>query len=124
MITIEAKIQKFEEVYTKLKGMLHLSDEVMIRLNNKFFESVSLTLTQLSEAIATSNYELIEMLAHSIKGSAGSLCYAEISDITETLEKHAHVKEDYAYQERYDELLEEFKRVQECYSLWKEKKGF
>lgn len=124
MITTEAKIQTFEEVFTKLKGMLHLSDEVMIRLNNKFFESVSLTLTQLNEAVATTDYETIEMLAHSIKGSAGSLCYAEISDITETLEKHAHVKEDYAYQERYDELLEEFKRVQECYSLWKEKKGF
>ncbi|HQS66690.1 MAG TPA: Hpt domain-containing protein [Sulfuricurvum sp.] len=124
MITTEAKIQTFEEVFTKLKGMLHLSDEVMIRLNNKFFESVSLTLTQLNEAVATTDYETIEMLAHSIKGSAGSLCYAEISDITETLEKHAHAKEDYAYQERYDELLEEFKRVQECYSLWKEKKGF
>lgn len=64
------------------------------------------------------------MLAHSIKGSAGSLCYAEISEITETLEKNAHLKEEYAYQERYDELLEEFKRVQDCYSLWKEQKGF
>ena len=124
MTTKEEKMQKFEQVFTELKGMLHLSDEIMIRLNNKFFESVSHTLMQLNEAIATTDYEGIEMLAHSIKGSAGSLCYTEISDFTEGLEKHAHLKEEYAYQESFNELLEEFNRAEECYVLWKEKKGF
>ncbi len=124
MITTDEKVQKFEQVFTELKGMLHLSDEVMIRLNNKFFESVSHTLTQLNEAVAATDYKTIEMLAHSTKGSAGSLRYTAISDIAETLEKHAHLKEDYGYQDRYDELLEEFKRVEECYVLWKERKEF
>ncbi len=124
MTTKEEKIQKFEQVFTDLKGTLHLSDEIMIRLNNKFFESVSLTLIQLNKVIATSDYEVIEMLAHSIKGSAGSLCYAEISDFAEGLEKHAHLKEEYAYQESFNELLEEFNRAEECYVLWKEKQGF
>lgn len=123
MKTKEEKVQEFDKVFTDLKGMLHLSDEVMIRLNNKFFESVSHTLIQFNEAVAVTDYETIEILAHSIKGSAGSLCYTAISDITETLEKHAHLKEEYGYQERYDELLEEFKRVEECYVLWKERKG-
>jgi HPt (histidine-containing phosphotransfer) domain-containing protein len=123
MKTKEEQIQEFAKLFSELKAMLHLSDEVMIRLNNKFFESVSSTLIQLNEAITAVDYETIEMLTHSIKGSAGSLCYAAISEIAQALEKRAHAKENYAYQEGLALLEEQFHAAEECYKLWKNKMG-
>lgn len=124
MKTKEQQIAEFEKLFSELKAMLHLSDEVMIRLNNKFFESVSSTLIQLNAAIAAVDYETIEMLAHSIKGSAGSLRYTVISEIAQDLEKRAHTKENYAYQEGSALLEEQFHAVEECYKLWKNKMGW
>ena len=123
MKTQEEQIQEFEEISSELKAMLHLPDEVMIRLYNKFFESISPTLTQLNEAIAACDYESIKMLTHAIKGSAGSLRYTTISEIAEELENNAHAKENYGYQERFNELLEKFNRAEECFKLWKNKMG-
>lgn len=123
MKTKEQQIQEFEEVFSELRAMLHLPDEVMIRLNNKFFESVSSTLIQLNEAITALDYETIEMLAHSIKGSAGSLRYTVISEIAQELEKRARDKETYTYQENLASLEEHFHAAHEGYKLWKKKIG-
>lgn len=123
MKTQEQQIQEFEELFSALKEMLHLSDEVMIRLNNKFFESVSSTLVQLNEAIAVLDYETIEMLAHSIKGSAASLRYTALSEVAHELEKRARAKENYAYQEDLASLEKQFNAAHECYKLWKSKMG-
>lgn len=124
MKTKEEKIQEFEKVFLELKTMLHLSDEVMIRLNNKFFESVSATLVELNEAIAAADYKALEMFTHSIKGSAGSLRYNAISEIAQDLEKRAHAKENYTYDQGSALLTAELDAAQECYVLWKEKHGF
>ena len=123
METKQQQIQEFEEVFSELKEMLNLPDEVMTRLYNKFFESISPTLTQLNEAVAACDYESIEMLTHAIKGSAGSLRYTAMSEIAQELEKNAHLKENYRYQERFNELLEKFNRAEECFKLWKNKMG-
>lgn len=123
MTTEEERIQVFEEVFAELKGMLHLSDEVMIRLYDKFFESVSNTLIELNEAVAAVKYEAIEMLAHSIKGSAGSLRYTAISETAHELEKRAFDKETYTYQESLVLLEEHFHAAHEGYKLWKKKMG-
>ncbi len=123
METQQQQIQEFEEVFSELKAMLHLPDEVMIRLYNKFFESISPTLKQLNEAIAACDYESIEMLTHAIKGGAGSVRYTTISEIAQELEKNAHLKENDAYQERFNELLEKFNTAEECFTLWKNKMG-
>lgn len=123
MKTQEQQIQEFEQLFDELKATLHLSDEVMIRLNNKFFESVSLSLLQLKEAVTTQDYETIDMLAHSIKGSAGSLRYTTISETAQELEKRANQKENYPYQEGLTSLEEQVHAAHECYQLWKHKKG-
>lgn len=123
MKTSQQQIQEFEEILRELKAMLHLPDEVMIRLYNKFFESISPTLTQLNEAIAAFDYETIETLAHAIKGSSGSLRYMTISEIAQELEKNAHSKENYEYEERFNELFEKFKSAEESFKLWKNKTG-
>lgn len=123
METSQQQIQEFESVLSELKEMLHLPDEVMIRLYNKFFESILPTLTQLNEAAVACDFESIEMLAHAIKGSAGSLRYTAMREIAQELEKNAHLKEKDAYQERFNELLEEFNRAEECFKLWKNKMG-
>ncbi|MDP2078763.1 MAG: Hpt domain-containing protein [Sulfuricurvum sp.] len=123
MKTHEEQIQEFEKVFGELKAMLHLSDEVMIRLNNKFFESVSSTLVALNEAIRVLDYETIEMLAHSIKGSAGSLRYTAINEIAQELEKRAHEKENHAYLEDLASLEKQFNTADESYKLWKNKMG-
>lgn len=123
MTTEEERIQEFEKVFAELKGMLYLSDEVMIRLYDKFFDSVSNTLIELNEAVAAVNYEAIEMLAHSIKGSAGSLRYTVISETAHELEKRACDKEIYTYQENLVLLEEQFHAVHEDYKLWKNKMG-
>lgn len=121
MKTHEEQIQEFESVLSELKAMLHLPDEVMIRLYDKFFDSVSSTLMQLHEAIAILDHETIEMLAHSIKGSAASLRYTAISANAEELEKKAHTKESYGYQEVWVSLEEKVDTAHECYKLWKSK---
>lgn len=123
MKTHDEQILESEKILGALRAMLHLPDEVMIRLNNKFFESASSTLLQLNEAIATRDLETIEMLAHSIKGSAGSLCYTSISEIAQKLEKSARAKESYPYQEDLALLEEEFHAANECFTLWKNKMG-
>ena len=119
----EQQIQEFEKIFSELRAMLHLPDEVMIRLNDKFFESVSSTLTQLKEAIVSRDYETIEMLAHSIKGSAGSLRYTAISETVSALEERAHARENYTYEEDFRFLTEQFHTVDESYKLWKNKMG-
>lgn len=121
MKTPQQQIQEFEEILRELKAMLHLPDEVMIRLYNKFFESISPTLTQLNEAVAVLDYETIEMLAHAIKGSAGSLRYTTISEIAQELENNAHLKENCGYEETFNELFERFNRAEESFELWKNK---
>lgn len=123
MKTHEEQIQEFEKVFGELKVMLNLPDEVIIRLNNKFFESVSSTLVKLNEAIRVLEYETIEMLAHSIKGSAGSLRYASISEIAQELEKRAHAKENHLYLEDLASLEKQFNVADESYTLWKNKMG-
>lgn len=123
MKTKEEQIGEFEEVFSELKAMLHLPDEVMIRLYNKFFESVIPIVMQLKDAITALDYDTIEMLSHSIKGSAGSLRYTAMSEIAAGLEQRAHAREDYAYQEDFGFLEEQFLVAEECFKLWKNKMG-
>jgi len=123
MIDQEHRLHAFEAAMAHLKTTLHLTDEVMMRLNNKFFDSVALTLGQLQEAIDTADHDLVERLAHSIKGGSSSLQYTFISEIATRLEEKAQAKEDHGYQVILNALIEEFTTAQACYVLWKAKKG-
>ncbi len=123
MTNDEQQLQEFEKTFTEVKAMLHLTDEIMIRLNTKFFETVRMTLEQLNEAIVAQDDDVIERYAHSIKGSAGSLRYTQISEIAENLEKSAHAKESDLYTEALSKLSEAFITAAHGYSLWKNKQG-
>lgn len=123
MINQEEKIKEFEAIFAQLKASLYLSDEVMVRLNNKFFDSVSSSLIELEEAIATKDYNTIERLAHSIKGSASSLHYTTVCDTAHILEMKGHEQEEDGYKETLSELTEQFRTWQECYAIWKKKMG-
>ncbi|MFA6188582.1 MAG: Hpt domain-containing protein [Sulfuricurvum sp.] len=119
MMNEEQQIQEFEQRFSEIKTMLHLTDEIMIRLNNTFLETVALTLKQLEAAILEEDYEAIERYAHAIKGSSSSLRYTKISDIAEVLEKSAHAKKSDTYQEMLNDLNAELDAAQQCYFLWK-----
>lgn len=118
-VDYDKEIQRLEEVFSELKMMLHLSDEIIIRLNDKFFESIAVTLEKLREAINTQEYESIEMHAHSVKGSAASLRYTLISEIAQGLEKSAKAKENYPYEQELSKLSDEFTAAAHGYLLWK-----
>lgn len=116
-------IQEFEEVLSNLKEMLHLTDEIMMRLYATFFETVAVTLQTLKDAIEAEDYEAIKLHAHSIKGSSSSLCYSAISEVAETIEKKAGAKENYAYENAFKELAARFDAAQHTYALWTRKRG-
>lgn len=117
------QIQEFEEVLSKLKEMLHLTDEIMIRLYTTFFETVAVTLQMLKDAIEAEDYDAIKLHAHSIKGSSSSLCYNAISEIAEVIEKKAELKESYVYEDAFKELVSQFDSAQHNYALWTRKRG-
>lgn len=119
----EQQLQEFEKTFAEVKAMLHLTDEIMIRLNTKFFETVRMTLEKVNEAIVAQDDDAIERYAHSIKGSAGSLRYTKISEIAEGLEKSAHAQERDLYTEALSKLSEAFITAAHGYSLWKNKRG-
>lgn len=116
-------VQEFEEVLTNLKEMLHLTDEIMMRLYATFFETVAVTLQTLEDAIEAEDYEAIKLHAHSIKGSSSSLCYSTISEVAQTIEKKAGAKENYAYENAFRELAARFDAAQHTYALWTRKRS-
>ena len=123
MISEEEQIQEFEEVFAKLKEMLHLTDEIMIRLYTTFFATVTVTLQKLKDAIEAEDYDVMKADAHSIKGSSSSLCYSTISELAETIEKKAHEKEQYEYRKVFSELAAQLDKAQRAYTLWTRKRG-
>ena len=123
MTAEEEQIQAFEEVFANLKEMLHLTDEIMIRLYTIFFKTVPATMKMLQEAIAVEDYDAIKSHAHSVKGSSSSLCYSTISEIAKTIEKNAEANEHYAYEQAFRELTAQFDAAQRNYTLWIGKRG-
>lgn len=116
-------IQEFETVFTKLKEMLHLTDEIMIRLYATFFDTVTVTLGKLKDAVELEDYDAITLHAHSIKGSASSLCYEVISSLAKTIEEKAKLKESGDYTQLLNELAAQFETAQHNYVLWTRKKS-
>ena len=123
MSTEAQQIQEFEEVLNRFKEMLHLTDEIMIRLYTTFFKTGVGTLEKLKDAISKEEYDAIKFNAHSIKGSASSVCYNAISEIAETIEKKAEAKENYAYENAFKELVAQFDKAQGNYALWTRTRG-
>lgn len=122
MMTEGQQILEFEEVFANLKEMLHLTDDIMIRLYTTFFETVSATLQMLKDAIEAQDYDAIKLHAHSIKGSSASLCYHAISDLAEMIERKAEAQENYAYESTFRELAVQFDSAQHNYTLWMRKR--
>jgi len=116
-------IQEFETVFFKLKEMLHLTDDIMIRFYTTFFNTVAVTLSTLKEAVELEDYDAITLHAHSIKGSASSLCYDAISSLAKTIEEKAKVKESGDYTQLVSELAAQFETAQHNYALWTRKKS-
>ena len=116
-------IQEFEAVIGKLKGMLNLTDEIMIRLYTTFFDTVTVTLGKLKDAVELEDYDAITLHAHSIKGSASSLCYDVLSSLAKTIEEKAKLKESGDYKQLLSELAGQFETAQHNYALWTRQKS-
>ena len=123
MIGEEEQSQGFDEVLVKFKEMLHLNDEVMIKLYTKFFETMAVTIETLKDAIAAEHYDAIKLHAHSVKGTSLSLCYNNMSKIAEKIEKKAEASEQYEYEKAFSELLALFNTAHDDYALWMHKRG-
>jgi len=115
--------QEFETVFLKLKEMLNLTDEIMIRLYTTFFDTVAVTLGKLQDAVEAEDYDAITLHAHSIKGSASSLCYDAISSIAKMMEEKGKLKESGDYTKLFSELSLQFETAQHNYALWIRKKN-
>lgn len=114
----EEQMQEFQEVFATLKGMLNLTDEVMIRLYSTFFETVSSTLEMLKKAIESQEYDAIQLHAHSIKGSASSLCFSTISELAKIIEEKAKLRDNSENKTLLSELAVYFDTAHHNYVLW------
>lgn len=123
MSTEAQQIQEFEEVLNTFKAMLRLTDEIIVKLYTTFFKTGVGTLDKLKEAISQEEYDAIKFNAHSIKGSASSVCYSAISEIAEMIEKKAELQERYDYENAFKELTAQFDKAQGNYALWTRKRG-
>lgn len=119
----EEQSQEFQEIFAKLKAMLNLTDEVMIRLYSTFFDTVSSTLQMLKKAIEAQDYDAIQLHAHSIKGSASSLCFGTISELAMCIEEKAKLNDNSENQTLCNELAGYLDVAHKNYMLWASKRG-
>ncbi len=110
-----------EYAFLELKTTLGVSDEILIRLNDKFFQSVRISLEKLKSAINAQDYKEMTLHAHSVKGSSSTLRYTTISEMASGIEEYAREEKNYSYNQQFDELLNEFIKAEEGYQIWKSK---
>lgn len=77
-----------------------------------FLNNVKELLSQLKEAVQTGDFETVKKVAHSLKGSSGSLGALKMMDLCKLIEKCAQNKEPDPLNEALKDLVNEFEYIQ------------
>ncbi|MFT5153709.1 MAG: HPt (histidine-containing phosphotransfer) domain-containing protein, partial [Planctomycetota bacterium] len=72
----------------------YASDEMMAELVAQFVDDLVRDMHELEGAVTDGNLDRIHVLAHQLKGSAGSYGFGELTKPAETLERTARSAED------------------------------
>ncbi len=97
---------------SRLAEELMLDEEQVMRLMQIYSKKMAESLEELKEAIAEQDYNIIGLVAHSIKGSSSNFRIENIVDLAYELEKAAHTKESMSDLEHlYNEIVKEFKSI-------------
>lgn len=82
----------FYLTHEEIARKIGLKEKHMPILISTFLEETSSLLDRLEDLVETLNYSEIEAKAHSIKGSAGNLCFNDISEMAKEMELAAREK--------------------------------
>ncbi len=91
--------------YSEIAEALKIPEKHIPLLIGSFINESVTIFEQLSEAIASQDYEKIGLHAHSLKGSAANLRLTPISDLALTMEQAGKAADAaYDYEGKYSEL--------------------
>ena len=101
----------------ELAKKLELEEKELIELIDLFLKTSSSELTELQSALQKKDFQVAERMAHSIKGAAGSLGFADIYDEAKKMEvasrenRLVDIHEGFGIiKEKLDLIAEGFKR--------------
>ncbi|WP_448375863.1 histidine kinase N-terminal 7TM domain-containing protein [Fervidobacterium sp.] len=117
----EQKKKKLEEELLKAENEYGFTIEFEMELIKTFISSSKASLNNIISALSIGDFETIQREAHSIKGSAKALNFAEIAEIARTVEFAAKEKNtDFKYLDYVEALTHELSYIEQ---LYKEKFG-
>ncbi len=106
----------------KAKLELGLSEKVLEKLVDKFFEALPHRLQKIEECLKERDCEKLAKVAHNFKGSSGSLRLDSLYLLSQKLEKKARMKEIETCFRLFENLKYEAKKLEEAYKSWKQEK--
>ena len=96
----------------KLAEELMLDEEQIIHLMKVYCKKMEESLVELKEAIAERDFKIINLLAHSIKGSSSNFRIEHIVELAYELEKAAYAKESgFDFETVYDDMVKEYEGI-------------
>jgi len=107
----------------KAKFELRLSEDVLKKLMDKFFETLPLRIEELERFLKEKNYKELAKSAHNLKGSSGSLRLETLYSLSKEIEEKAKMGEIENYLELFTKFKEEAKKIEKIYKLWKKGKN-
>ena len=97
---------------SKLAEELMLDEEQIIHLMKVYCKKMEESLIELKEAIAEKDYKIINLLAHSIKGSSSNFRIEHIVGLAYELEKAAYAKDDeFDFTTVYEAIVDEYEAI-------------
>ncbi|RKX57758.1 MAG: hypothetical protein DRP29_07880, partial [Thermodesulfobacteriota bacterium] len=107
----------------KAKLELGLSEDVLEKLMDKFFETLPSRMEELERFLKEKNYKELAKSAHNLKGSSGSLRLETFYLLSKEIEEKAKLGEIEDHLELFTKLEEEAKKLKKTYKLWKKEKN-
>ena len=96
----------------KLAEELMLDEEQIIHLMQVYCKKMEESLIELKEAIAENDFKIINLLAHSIKGSSSNFRIEDIVSLAYELEKAAYAKDEkFDFKTVYDKMVKEYEAI-------------
>ena len=96
-----------------LREELDLPDKILYKLLTLFLNSSNNNLLELKKAIDENDFNVIENMAHKIKGAAGNMRFFSIEELSGEIEVLARSKENVDYMKLFDDFEKLMNTVQE-----------